>query len=80
MKTRTKFLFLSVLFALLYLGSLSSYADDPPPPSVPGEHGTSGDVPVGAPIDNGVMILLAMGIGYATFKLYSARKARAEKV
>ena len=80
MKTHVKLLFLGVLFALFCCISLSSYADGPPPPIVPEGHGLGGNVPVGAPIDNGVIILLALGVGYAAFKLYSARKAKADEI
>jgi hypothetical protein len=79
MKTRIKLLLTSVLFTVFFLGSLVSFADDPLP-TVPGTHGTSGDAPVGAPIDNGVIFLLALGIGYAVYKLYKFKKARAKHV
>jgi hypothetical protein len=80
MKTFIKSFLSGVLLTLFSLFSFSALADGPNPPIVPGEHGTAGDVPVGAPIDNGVMILLAMGVGYATFKLFSSRKIKAEKL
>jgi hypothetical protein len=80
MKTFIKSLLSGVLFTLFCSISFSALADDPNPPVVPGEHGAAGDVPVGAPIDNGVIILLAMGVGYATFKLFSSRKIKAEKL
>ena len=80
MKTRIKFFFLSISLTFFCGISLSSYADDPNPPSVPGQHGVAGDVPVGAPIDNGVVILLALGAGYAVFKLFSTRKVKAEEL
>jgi len=78
MKTHRKLIFLAVLFALFCCISLSSYADEPNPPIVPPEHGAAGDIPLGAPIDNGVIILLAMGVGYAAYKLYSSRKTNAQ--
>lgn len=48
---------------------------DPPPP--PGGHGSGGNQPpVGAPIDGGLGILLAMGAVYGGNKLYKARKKK----
>ncbi len=78
MKTCVKVLFLGVLFTVFCCISLLSYAEGPNPPIVPGEHGTSGNVPVGAPIDSGVIILLFLGAGYSAVKLFSARNEKTE--
>ena len=48
---------------------------DPPAPPPPGEHGSGNNgPPVGAPIDGGLGILLAMGGAYGARKLYKSRK------
>ncbi len=62
-----------VLVAIMAL-PLLSLCDVPPPPPVGGGGGTPG--PVGAPIDGGVSILLAMGIAYGGKKLYIMRKEK----
>jgi len=80
MKTSIKFLFLGVLMALFCSISYSVYADDPNPPIVPGDHGHAGDVPVGAPIDGGLSILLILGAGYGAKKIYSRRKEKEDDV
>jgi hypothetical protein len=38
--------------------------------------GSSGGVPVGAPIDNGVFVLIALGIAYGCYKLYLIRRKK----
>ncbi len=60
-----------LLFTLI--PTLLTFADPPGPPG-PGGPGTAGGTPVGAPIDDGITILLALGIGYAVYKLYETRK------
>jgi hypothetical protein len=79
MKTHIRLLFMGILFTLLSLVSYSSFADEPNPPIVPGQHGQGGDVPVGAPVDNGIIMLLAMGAGYGAYKLYMTRKEKTEE-
>ena len=77
-----KFMRLFVLLFTVCLFSLSFssvYADPTDPPPVPG-HGQNGNNPAGAPIDGGAGILLLMGAGYATRKLYSLKKEKAEVV
>ena len=48
----------------------------PPPPGNPSSGGGGGGGPVGAPIDGGLGILLAMGVAYGGKKLYKARKVK----
>ncbi|MEI6888767.1 MAG: PID-CTERM protein-sorting domain-containing protein [Bacteroidales bacterium] len=67
-----KFIYLTMITFLLIL-SIAVMADGPPPP--PPDSG-SGGTPVGAPIDGGLGILLAMGAAYGGKKLYKARKDR----
>ena len=48
-------------------------ADPPPPP--PGNPSTGGGgAPVGAPIDGGLIVLIALGAVYSAIKLYQVRK------
>jgi hypothetical protein len=67
-----------VLFAIMAL-PLLSLSDVPPPPNGTGTGGPGGGgTPVGAPIDGGIGILLAMGLAYGGKKLYDIRKEKAE--
>ncbi|MEI6884874.1 MAG: hypothetical protein WCO02_10325 [Bacteroidota bacterium] len=69
------------MVVLLLLSSASVILADPPPPPDPGGNptGGGGGTPVGAPIDGGLGILLAMGAIYGGRKLYIARKDKKEK-
>jgi hypothetical protein len=70
-------LFLTMLFLFTSLFMVSVFADEPldnPPPPPGGGHGGGGNSQ-GAPIDGGVSILLALGAGYGSFKLYKKRKS-----
>ena len=62
-----------VFFLLTLLPAVLTFADPPNPPG-PGGPGPAGGTPVGAPIGDGISILLALGIGYAVYKLYELRK------
>ena len=73
------FIFLVTVIVFLCIASVSAFADDPNPPIVPGDHGHAGDVPVGAPIDGGVCVLLILGAGYGAKKLYTLRNVKTEK-
>ena len=56
-------------------------ADPPGPPDPGGTPIGNGGVPVGAPIDNGIGILLLFGIAYGVYKLYEIhRKSKKEEV
>jgi len=74
MKARKKFILLMILLAIITCCSLYTYADEPNPPIVPPEHGAAGDVPLGAPVDGGLSILLLLGAGYGAKKLYSVKE------
>jgi len=76
MKKNNIFILLAAAIVFLCSSSISAFADDPNPPALPGEHGKAGDVPVGAPIDGGVSILLILGAGYGAKKLYSLRDVK----
>jgi hypothetical protein len=68
-----KILILTVVF---FGYSLNTLADPPGPPSPGGSPAGSGGTPVGAPIDGGLGILLAMGAGYGARKFSLARKEK----
>jgi len=50
----------------------------PPPPGQPGAPGNNGQTPVGAPIDGGLGVLLALGLGYGGYKIYKIKKSTAD--
>ena len=69
-----------ILFAIFAL-PLISLPDPPGPPGSGGGQGNGGgQTPVGAPIDGGLGILLALGLGYGCKKLYDAHKLKNETV
>jgi hypothetical protein len=55
-------------------------ADDPGPPNPGGDPTGGGGQPIGAPIDGGLSILLAMGAAYGGLKLYRSKKKEEESV
>jgi hypothetical protein len=58
--------FLLIIFFLTL--TTATYSQDPPPPP-PGEHGGGGNVPGGgAPVGEGLLILMVAGSGYAVAK------------
>ncbi len=71
MKRITQRVLIFLLFT--FLPTVLTFADPPNPPGAGGP-GTAGGTPVGASIDDGITILLALGIGYAVYKLYELRK------
>jgi hypothetical protein len=64
-----KLLLLSALLISLAFASNSVFADPPGPPGPGGPPGGGGGVPVGSPIDGGLTLLLALGMGYGGYKL-----------
>lgn len=78
MKTKTLINLSGLLVFLLLTGKLLA---DPPPPPPPGGHGSAGNQPpVGAPIDGGLGILMAMGAAYGGSKYFKAwKKKKAEE-
>ena len=62
------------LFVSLICISLSVFADPPTPPADPSNGGGTG--PVGAPIDGGLGILLAMGAVYGGTRYYKERRKK----
>jgi len=75
MKNTLKILFITVVVFF----SISVLAQAPPPPPGNPSGGGGGGGPVGAPIDGGLGILLALGAGYGGLKLYRARKKANEE-
>ena len=69
-----------ILAVNLFGFTLITLADPPGPPDPGGTPIGNGGVPVGAPIDNGIYILLLLAVGYAAWKLYSAKKIKIETV
>ncbi len=49
-------------------------ADPPSPPSPGGNPVSGGGTPVGAPIGDGMVVLIALGIAYGTYKIYVIRR------
>ena len=64
------------LIACFVCLSMAVMADGPPPPPGNPGSGGGGGGPVGAPIDGGLGILLAMGVAYGGRKFYQARKSK----
>jgi hypothetical protein len=76
-----KFFGKSLLLAFgLCCTSLLTFADPPGPPGPGGDPIGNGGVPVGAPIDDGIFILILLAACYAAWKFYSIRKEKAEIV
>ncbi len=67
-----------LLFILLPAFTL--LADSPNPPNPGGDPTGGGNPPVGAPIDGGLGILLAIGAAYGGRKLYKAKKRQNPEV
>ena len=65
-----------ILSFVLLSNSPATFADPPGPPGPGGDPVTTGGIPVGAPIDSGVIVLLILGICYVLWKFYSARKVK----
>ena len=47
-----------------------SLADPPGPPPPGGNPVSSGGVPVGGPVGGGILILLALAVGYGAYRIY----------
>jgi hypothetical protein len=69
-------IFLIAQFMLMELFITGVFADPPGPPSPGGSPVDAGGTPVGAPIDDGIGILLALGIAYGCYKIYEIWKKR----
>ena len=73
MKKAIRIVLLTVFFITITV-ALNSLLAQPMPGGDPS--GNSGNIPVGgnAPIGSGLVILLALGAGYGSKKVYNARK------
>lgn len=72
---------MSVVLLFLYI-TPAVLAEDPAPPggsSGPGSTPVGNGTPVGAPIDGGLGILLAMGAAYGGYKAYKRRKESSDE-
>jgi len=71
-----KIKFLKWIFILCFLTIpvLVLTADPPGPPNPGGDPSGNGGDPVGAPIDEGLFILLAQGIMYGGWRYYQFKK------
>jgi hypothetical protein len=79
MKTKINHLILAMF--LIIAPAVSVLADNPDAPPFPGgDPGVGGGTPVGAPIDGGLSILLALGAGYGGCRLYKAKKKEEDTV
>jgi hypothetical protein len=76
MKKSLRRIFLVVQFILLPLLISGVFADPPGPPGPGGDPIGNGGVPVGAPIDDGIVVLLVLGIAYGCYKIYEIWKKR----
>lgn len=73
MKTFKKFAAVAAILILVALAPLSTYAQDPNcPPDCPGNPGCP---PNCVPIDGGLSLLIAAGIGLGAKKAYDRKKA-----
>lgn len=80
MKTNIKIVSLKIFTVLFSLMTLSTFAEEPDPPILPGEHGLGGDLAVGAPLDDNLILLLVAGAAYGAYRIYLARKARTKRL
>jgi len=77
MKWMNKIFFTGLLLGAGFLFCNQSFAADPPPNPPAGGHNLGGNQGApGAPIDGGLGILLALGAGYAGWKLYKAHQEK----
>ncbi|MEI7491284.1 MAG: hypothetical protein WCK92_07795 [Bacteroidota bacterium] len=65
------------ILCLLLIPSAKALSDNPGPPYPDGDPAGGGPGPVGAPIDGGLLILLAQGVAYGGWKFYKLKKKTA---
>jgi hypothetical protein len=78
MKKLFRRIFLVAQLITLPLFISGVFADPPGPPNPGGDPSGNGGVPVGAPIDNGIGVLLILGMVYGCYKIYEILKKRSE--
>ena len=65
------------IVALMIIPAITTYVlADPPGPPAPGGSPVGQGTPVGAPIDNGILFLLLLGVVYGAYKIYELRKTK----
>jgi hypothetical protein len=74
MKKILQRLFLVGQLILVPLFISGVFAEGPGPPSGEPVNINANGLPVGAPIDDGMVILLALGIAYGCYKIYVIRR------
>lgn len=76
MKTNIKKLFVIALIAVGSFISVAVTAQAPPPP--PDAGGAGGSTPMGgaAPLDGGLGLLIALGIGFGAKKVYALKSEK----
>lgn len=75
MKALMKKLIFTLLFSLLLFIQVA-LPDPPGPPGPGGPPGGTGGVPVGSPIDNETIVLLAIAFVYGVYKIIEFRRSR----
>jgi hypothetical protein len=77
MKNTVRIFVLTLLILFLIVPHTSVFAQDPPPPPPGGGHGAGGSqVPGGgAPIGSGMVLLIALAVGYGGKKVYDFKKS-----
>lgn len=75
---RSLFVFIRIIFFLALIVSVSPAMADPPFP--PAQHGNSGNQPTdgGAPIGDGMFLLIALSAAYGTRKIYKSHHEEEE--
>jgi hypothetical protein len=73
MKKTPGILFVAAFLIMTFSAVHLLPADPPAPPTLPGGHGYGDNVPAGAPIDGGVVILLGLGVAYGGRILVKAK-------
>jgi hypothetical protein len=67
---------LVIVFVLFPLFINSLLAELPAPPGTGPASAPNGGTPVGAPVDNGILVLILLGTVYGAYKLYMLRKEK----
>ena len=76
MKKKIQIYIISFVISLVFLIPLSLSAD--PPPTMPGNHGTSNDQPPGgsAPIGSGLVLFITLSAAYGSKKVYGFKETK----
>jgi hypothetical protein len=66
------------MLVFLFLVTPAVLADPPGPPGPGGNPASGGSAPVGAPVDDGILVLLVLGTAYGGYKIYKNQLSRQE--